>query len=98
MIDVGSFSKATTRAPTISPAKVSQHWPDLFGILVAKRDRQDYFRCATGDFSSILDDLPDDLDKSRNYSFHVLGIYRSFPPTLPTTEMVASSTSVAFPP
>ena len=96
-IDVGSFSKATTRAPTILAGQgVAALASDPSGILVANEIAQDY-SVRPGD-SITLTTFPDDLDKSRNYNFHVLGIYRSFPPTLPTTEMVASSTSTAFPP
>jgi putative ABC transport system permease protein len=96
-IDAGSFSQATTRTPTmLSGQGIAALASDPSGILVAKEIAQD-FSVRPGD-TLTLTTFPDDLDKSRNYSFHVLGVYRSFPPTLPITEMVVSSTSAAFPP
>jgi putative ABC transport system permease protein len=96
-IDVGSFSKATTRTPTIlSGQGVAALASDPAGILVANEIAQEY-SVRVGD-TFTLTTYPDDLDRSRNYTFNVLGVYRSFPPTLPATEMVASSTSAAFPP
>jgi len=38
--------------------------------------------------------FPDDSEKSRKVNFHVLGVYRSFPPTDPVSEMVISNSAL----
>ena len=96
-IDTASIQQATTMQPTIlSGQGISGLVSDPSGVLVAKEIAQD-FAVRPGD-TLTLTTFPDDLDKSRIYNFHVVGVFRSFPPTLPVTEMVASSTSPAFPP
>jgi len=96
-IDVGSIQQTTTMAPImLSGQGISALTSDPSGVLVAKEIAQD-FSVKPGD-TLTLTMFPDDLDKSRNYNFHVVGVYRSFPPTLPATEMVTSSTAAAFPP
>jgi len=40
--------------------------------------------------------FPDDVDNHRSLDLHVVGVYRSFPPTLPVTEL--AMTTAALPP
>jgi putative ABC transport system permease protein len=93
-IDVASYQQTITMRPDIlSGAGVAALTRDPSAILIAKEIATD-FEVKPGD-QLPLTIFPDDLDKSQNYNFRVAGIFRTFPPTFPTTEMVTST--AAFP-
>jgi putative ABC transport system permease protein len=84
-IDVPSYQATSTMRPNIiagqGPAALAK---DPMGILVASEIAHD-FNLRPGDTLPVTI-FPDDFENSTNISFHVLGVYRSFPPTSPPTD------------
>lgn len=93
--DPRTYSQTVTAQPQmISGAGLQALANDPTGVLVSQEIAND-FEVGQGD-PLPLTVLPDDPDKSRNLKLHVDGVYRSFPPTSPTTELVMSD--AGFPP
>jgi putative ABC transport system permease protein len=92
-IDLPTYAKTANMAPTmISGSGLSALSRDPHGVLVAPEIATD-FAVGPGD-NLPLTLFPDDRDKSRNMTLHVAGVYRSFPPSNPPTEMVISTASL----
>jgi putative ABC transport system permease protein len=89
-VDVTSYAQAATVAPRmVSGAGIRALDRDPHGILVAQ-EIADGFVVRPGD-SLPLTVLPDDSERSRVLTFHVVGVFRSFAPTEPPSEMVTSA-------
>jgi putative ABC transport system permease protein len=94
-IDLRTYSKTATSQPQIiSGSGIQGLAKDPNGVLLSEEIAKD-FQAKPGDPFPVTV-LPDDPDKSRNLNLHVVGVYRSFPPTNPVTEMVMAES--AFPP
>jgi putative ABC transport system permease protein len=94
-IDLASYSKTVTVKPSItSGAGLPALSRDGSAVLVAQEIATD-LAVRPGD-SLPVTFFPDDQDKSRNVNLHVAGIFRSFPPSNPFAELVAST--AALPP
>ena len=94
-IDLATYSKTATIAPRIdSGGGLAALAQDPKGILIDPTIASD-FAVAPGD-NLPLTLFPDDPDLSRNQNFHVVGIFRDFPPSNPYAEMVMST--AALPP
>ncbi|HZR92302.1 MAG TPA: FtsX-like permease family protein [Gaiellaceae bacterium] len=94
-IDLRTYSKTAKLAPTISAGggiEALRH--DRSGIVVAQEIATD-LGVRPGD-NLPLTVFPDDKDRSQNLNFHVVGVFRSFPPSDPYAEMVTST--AALPP
>jgi putative ABC transport system permease protein len=89
-IDLATYARTANMAPTmISGSGLSTLARDPRAVLVASEIATD-FAVGPGD-NLPLTLFPDDRDKSRNMTLHVAGVYRSFPPSSPPTEMVMST-------
>lgn len=89
-IDIRTYRSTVTVAPSITAgAGLSALERDHAGILVAQEIATD-LAVRPGD-NLPLTVFPDDKDKSRNFNFHVVGIFRSFPPSNPYAELVTST-------
>ena len=84
-IDVPSYQAVSTVPPNIiagqGPAALAK---DPLGVLVASEIAHD-FNVRPGDRLPVTL-FPDDFENSTNINFHVVGVYRSFPPTTPPTD------------
>jgi putative ABC transport system permease protein len=88
-IDLQTYPSTITSAPQmISGTGVDGLARDPSGVLVAKEIADD-FAVGPGD-TLPLTIFPDDPDNSRNINLHVLGVFRSVPPSNPFAEMVMS--------
>jgi ABC-type antimicrobial peptide transport system permease subunit len=65
---------------------------DPRGVLVSSEIAVD-FSVGPGD-PLPLTIFPDDFENNKNLNLHVIGVYSSFPPTEPPTELVASTTAL----
>src|SRR5256714_3231690 len=94
-IDLATYSKTAAIAPRIdSGGGLAALAQDPKGILIDPTIASD-FAVAPGDnLPPTL--FPDDPDLSQNMNFHVVGIFRDFPPSNPYAEMVMST--AALPP
>jgi putative ABC transport system permease protein len=92
-VDLSSYPKATTAKPLMEsgPGLDGLH-QDAQGVLVSKEIATD-FEVGPGD-PLPLTIFPDDQDQSRNIKLDVIGVYRSFPPSEPPTEMVMSTAAI----
>jgi putative ABC transport system permease protein len=89
-IDLASYTKTATSAPQIvSGSGIDGLAQDPSGVLVAQEIATD-FAVGPGD-NLPLTIFPDDQDLSRNINLHVVGVFRSFPPSNPYAEMVMST-------
>jgi putative ABC transport system permease protein len=89
-IDTASYPAAATVPPRmVSGGAVAALAHDPHGLLVAQ-EIADGFVVRPGDSLS-LTVLPDDSERSRIITFHVVGVFRSFAPTEPASELVAST-------
>ena len=84
-IDVPSYQAVSTVPPNIiagrGPAALAKN---PMGVLISAEIARD-FNVRAGDALPITI-FPDDFENSTNISFHVLGVYRSFPPTTPPVD------------
>ena len=89
-IDVGTYGRTVTVAPSMTSGEgVQALRRDPKSVLVAQEIATD-FAVGPGD-NLPLTVFPDDQDKSRNITFRVAGVFRSFPPSNPYAEMVMST-------
>jgi putative ABC transport system permease protein len=94
-IDLRTYSQTVAVAPTITAgAGLDGLRRRRSGIVVAQEIAAD-LGVRPGD-NLPLTVFPDDKDRSRNVNFHVVGVFRSFPPSDPYAEMVTST--AALPP
>ncbi|MCW3064937.1 MAG: hypothetical protein JWN32_2109, partial [Solirubrobacterales bacterium] len=93
-LDLSSYAAVSAVSPRMLRGEsVAGLARDPKGILVAK-EIADGFAVGPGD-TLTLTVFPDDEERSRNLTFHVLGVYRSVPPSNPPTELVMSTAAVA---
>lgn len=89
-IDLATYRQAATvGSRMLSGQGLEALATDPSGILVASEIAND-FSVAPGDTMPVTI-FPDDFENSQSLDLHVLGVFRSFPPTAPTTEMVMST-------
>ncbi len=89
-IDVSTYQGTVTTSPQmIAGQGVQGLIDDPTGVIVAQEIATD-FAVGVGDDLPVTI-FPDDQDLSRNVDFHVVGIFRSFPPSNPFAEMVVST-------
>jgi putative ABC transport system permease protein len=94
-IDLASYQKTATVAPSmVSGQGLQALRRDKSAVLIADEIAAD-LGVKPGD-NLPLTLLPDDRDKSRNVNLHVAGIYRSFPPSHPFAELVASTAAMPY--
>ena len=94
VLDVASYSRATTASPLMSSgAGIEALAQNPKGVLIADEIAKD-FEVGPGD-PLTLTLFPDDKDLSRSIKLRVTGVLRSVPPTSPPTEMVMNSESLA---
>lgn len=92
-IDLASYAQTATAAPSmIAGDGVPALRRDSSGVLVAQEIATD-LAVHPGD-NLPLTLFPDDQDKSRNVNLHVLGVFRSFPPSNPYAELVTSAAAL----
>jgi putative ABC transport system permease protein len=92
-IDLSSYQATATVAPSmISGEGLSGLRRDAAGVLVAQEIAADLAVNPGDDLPVTL--FPDDQDKSRNVNLHVLGVFRSFPPSNPYAELVTSTAAL----
>ncbi len=89
-IDLASYpTTATSTSTMISGDGVAGLQRDPSGVVIAQEIATD-LGVVVGD-NLPLTFFPDDQDKSRNITLHVVGTFRSFPPSNPFAEMVMST-------
>ncbi len=89
-IDLSTYPGTVTTPPLmIAGQGVQGLIEDPAGVIVAQEIATD-FAVGVGDNLPVTI-FPDDQDLSRNVNFHVVGIFRSFPPSNPFAEMVVST-------
>jgi putative ABC transport system permease protein len=91
--DLPSYLATVTKSPQMlagqGPAGLAT---DPRGVLVSSEIAVD-FSVGPGD-PLPLTIFPDDFENNKNLNLHVIGVYSSFPPTEPPTELVASTTAL----
>jgi putative ABC transport system permease protein len=86
-VDVASYRNGATVPPDMLSGKsIDGLARDPRGVIVSK-EIEGLFSLKRGDTLPVTI-FPDDSEKSRKVNFHVVGVYRSFPPTAPVSEMV----------
>lgn len=91
-IDPATYAQAVTSSPQLlEGGGVDALARTPMGVLVAKEIATD-FVVKPGDPLPITL-FPDDEEKKRNVRLHVVGVYRSVPPTAPPAELVMSTAS-----
>jgi putative ABC transport system permease protein len=94
-IDTASYARSTTARPLM----LEGHGLDALArdptAVIVNKDVSQLLALRVGD-TLPLTVFPDDQEKSRHKDLHVVGIYRSFPPSSPASELVMSS--AALPP
>jgi putative ABC transport system permease protein len=91
-IDPATYEPATAVAPrVIEGGGLPELARQPNGVLVAKEVAADY-EVHTGD-PLPLTLFPDDPEVKRNQTFRVVGVYQSFPPDAPASEMVMTTAS-----
>ncbi|MDQ6915364.1 MAG: FtsX-like permease family protein, partial [Actinomycetota bacterium] len=89
-IDVASYRRAATVSPRmLSGRGLDALAHDSHGVIV-NQEIASLFVLRPGDTLPITV-FPDDSEKSRKVNFHVLGVFRSFAPTSPPSELVISN-------
>lgn len=92
-IDLATYGNTATVGPRmIEGSGVDALAQDPHGILVAKEVVTD-FAVGVGD-NMPLTLFPDDQDLSRNLNFHIIGVFRNFPPSNPPAEFVAATAAL----
>ncbi len=86
-IDLPSYQATATTAPRMLAGQGPEGLAkDPMGVLINSEMAND-FSVGPGD-TLPLTIFPDDFESRRNINFHVLGVYRSVPPTNPTAEAI----------
>jgi putative ABC transport system permease protein len=92
-VDLSSYQATATVAPSmITGEGLSGLRGDAAGVLVAQEIAADLAVNPGDDLPVTL--FPDDQDKSRNINLHVLGVFRSFPPSNPYAELITSTAAL----
>jgi putative ABC transport system permease protein len=92
-IDPASYAATATMAPRLLAGQgVAVMAKDPAGVLISSEIATD-FAVGPGDTLPITI-FPDDFENRRTVPLHVVGVYRSFPPSSPIAEMVASAASL----
>ncbi len=95
-VDVSSYRTTATMGPQIvRGAGLDALARDPSAMVVSDEIAKD-FAISPGDTFPVTI-FPDDLDLSQKMNFHVVGVYRSFPPNDPFSEMVMSAAGVPAP-
>ena len=94
-VDASTYASTVTAAPQLLAGQGFEALArDPKGVLVAA-EIADGFELSPGDTLPVSI-FPDDVDNHRSLDLHVVGVYRSFPPTMPVTEL--AMTTAALPP
>jgi len=94
-VDPSTYASTVTAAPRLLAGQGFEALArDPKGVLVAA-EIADGFELSPGDTLPVSI-FPDDVDNHRSLDLHVVGVYRSFPPTMPVTEL--AMTTAALPP
>ena len=89
-IDLASYAAAATVAPRMVAGRGPEALAsDPLGVLINSELATD-FSVGPGD-ALPLTIFPDDFESSRDLNLHVIGVFGSFPPTSPPTELVAAA-------
>ena len=89
-VDPATYAQAITTTPRLLAGRgIEALAGKRFDVLVSPEIRID-FAVGPGD-TLPMTIYPDDEEKSRNVNLHVVGVFRSVPPTDPPTELVASA-------
>lgn len=92
-VDVASYARARTMPPQLLESRgLDALRRDPTTVLINK-DLAGQLALRVGD-TLPLTVFPDDQEKSRHKDLHVAGIFRSFPPSSPPSEMVMSSAAL----
>ena len=92
-IDPASFSNALTTVPRmLAGAGLEGLLANARGVLINSEIAKDY-ELKVGD-KLPLTTFPDDYENSTELELPVIGIFSSFPPTFPVTEVVAASSAI----
>jgi putative ABC transport system permease protein len=95
-IDLASYQRTATAQSSMLAGRGAEALAgDPSGVLVAKEIAQG-FSIGPGDALQATV-FPDDRDRSRNLNLHVVGVFRSFPPTSPLAELVMSTAGLPAP-
>lgn len=95
-IDLASYRRAVTVAPSMLAGQGAEALArDPAGVLIAREIALN-FAIGPGDTLPVTL-FPDDRERSRNLNLHVVGVYRSFPPTSPVSELVMSNAGLPPP-
>jgi putative ABC transport system permease protein len=95
-IDLASYGRAVTVRPALlEGGGVEALARDPAGVLVAKEIAEG-FSVGPGDPLPATV-FPDDRRRSRNLNLHVVGVFRSFPPTSPSAELVVGGAGLPPP-
>ena len=95
-VDLSSYRTTATMSPQILRGEgLDALARDRSAIVVSDEIARD-FAVAPGDTLPVTI-YPDDLDLSQKMNFHVVGVYRAFPPNDPFSEMVMSAAGVPAP-
>ncbi len=95
-IDPASYRQASTARPSMLAGRGAEALArDPSGVLVAREIEQG-LSLSPGDALPATV-FPDDRERSRNLSLHVVGVFRSFPPTSPIAELVMSTAGLPPP-
>jgi putative ABC transport system permease protein len=94
-IDLASYSKTATVVPSIVQGQgLDALAKDPLGVLLSQEIAND-FSLAPGDMMPVRI-FPDDFESRRDMTLHVLGVYRSFPPTAAPKEPAEMVTAAAY--
>jgi putative ABC transport system permease protein len=92
-VDLASYSKTASVAPSmISGEGLAALERDPSAVIVAQEIATDLAVRPGDNLPTTF--FPDDQDKSRNFTLHVAGIFRSFPPSNPFAELVTSTAAL----
>jgi putative ABC transport system permease protein len=94
-IDPSTYGATVTTAPDIqSGGGLGELIKDPLGVLVANEIAADFSLHPGDTLPAII--FPDDFEANKSLGLHVIGVFRSFPPTAPVAELVV--TTAAIPP
>jgi putative ABC transport system permease protein len=95
-IDIASYRQTATIGPNLLAGRGVEALADNPRAVLVAAEIADGFSVGPGDTLS-LTIFPDDPNRTRNLSLQVAGVYRSFPPTDPITELVTTTAAIAQP-
>ena len=93
-VDLATYRRASTVAPHLYSGRgLDGLARDPRGVIV-NRDVAGLFAVKAGDTLPVTI-FPDDSEKSRKVNLHVVGLFRTFAPTSPVSEMVIGTRAIA---